>query len=135
MDGHDRSAESNQPHLQPKNRRRNCDCDPDEFCPGLCKIGIQVQSAGSKRTMKSGHGLSTQTIARIGEVLVRFPEVDQAILFGSRARKTHRPGSDIDLALIGAGLDWRTVGRIYDALDDLLLPYDFSLITYDEATD
>ncbi len=85
--------------------------------------------------MNPGHGLSDRTIAQIGEVLVRFPEVDKAILFGSRAKRTHRPGSDIDLALVGATADWRTIGRISDALDDLLLPYNFSLINYDESTD
>ena len=67
--------------------------------------------------------------------MARFPDVAQAILFGSRAKATHKPGSDIDLALVGAGLDWRLVGRIGDALDDLLLPYRFSLIVFDESTD
>ena len=36
---------------------------------------------------------------------------------------------------MGATLDWRTVGKIYDALDDLLLPHRFSLIVYDGNTD
>jgi predicted nucleotidyltransferase len=61
--------------------------------------------------------------------------VDEAVLFGSRAKGTYKPGSDIDLSLIGAALDWRTVGKIYDALDDLLLPYRFSLILFDRNTD
>lgn len=85
--------------------------------------------------MNLDHGLSAGTVARIAEVLVRFPEVETATLFGSRAKGTHRLGSDIDLALAGSGLDWRTVGRIYDALDDLLLPYNFSLIRHDADTD
>src|SRR5437867_226328 len=49
-------------------------------------------------------------------------------------RALYRNGSDIDLALVGAALDWRTVGKINDALDDLLLPYRFSLVVYDENT-
>jgi len=36
--------------------------------------------------------------------------------------------------LIGTNLDWRVVGKIDDALDDLLLPYRFSLVVYDEKT-
>jgi uncharacterized protein len=79
-------------------------------------------------------GLPQGTVNRITGVLERFPEVDQAILFGSRAKAAHKPGSDIDLALIGTGLDWRVVGKIYDALDDLLLPYRFSLVVYDTNT-
>lgn len=85
--------------------------------------------------MNTPHGLSERTLARIQGVLAQFPEVQRALLFGSRAKRTHRTGSDIDLALSGEGLDWRTLGRMYQALDDLLLPYRFSLVRYDSDTD
>ena len=82
----------------------------------------------------ASHGLSAATLEKVRAVLERFPEVERAVLFGSRAKGTHKPGSDIDLALEGAALDWRVVGRLYTALDDLLLPYTFSLIVHDQAT-
>ena len=81
------------------------------------------------------HGLSDDTVHRIVEVLGHFPELEKAVLFGSRAKGNYRRGSDIDLALVGTALDWLTIGRIYDALDDLLLPYRFSLIQFDQGTD
>jgi uncharacterized protein len=81
------------------------------------------------------HGLSERTVAQIQGALARFPEVEKAVLFGSRAKGVQKPGSDIDLALSGAGLDWRLLGRIDDALDDLLLPYTFSLLHHDDRTD
>lgn len=81
------------------------------------------------------HGLSAPTVAQITAVLSRFPALESAVLFGSRAKGTYKPGSDIDLALTGETLDWRIVGQIYDALDDLLLPYSFSLIRHDATTD
>jgi predicted nucleotidyltransferase len=87
------------------------------------------------QSLNPRHGLSEKTIAAIARVLERFPGVETALLFGSRAKGTHRHGSDIDLALVGPSLGWRTVGRIYDALDDLLLPHRFSLTVYDENTD
>jgi len=83
----------------------------------------------------ASHGLSAATLEKVRAVLERFPEVERAVLFGSRAKGSHKPGSDIDLALQGTALDWRIVGRIYEALDDLLLPYSFSLIIHDQATD
>lgn len=83
----------------------------------------------------NGHGLSRPTVERIQEVLTHHPEVERAVLFGSRAKGTARPGSDIDLALYGEGLDWRVLGRIEDELDDLLLPYTFSLMHHDIQTD
>lgn len=83
----------------------------------------------------NGHGLAPQTVERIQGVLAHFPEVARAVLFGSRAKGTARSGSDIDLALYGEGLDWRVLGRIEDELDDLLLPYTFSLLRHDTRTD
>ena len=85
--------------------------------------------------MITTHGLSATTVAKIAGVLAQFPEVERAVLFGSRAKGTWHRGSDIDLALAGSDLDWRTLGRIEDLLDDLLLPYGFSLIEYGERTD
>ncbi len=85
--------------------------------------------------MTPQHGLPASTVEKVATVLARFPEVDRAILFGSRAKGTHKPGSDIDLALVGEHLDWRTIGKIYDALDDLLLPFRFSLVHYGASTD
>ncbi|MEO8353753.1 MAG: nucleotidyltransferase domain-containing protein [Chthoniobacteraceae bacterium] len=85
--------------------------------------------------MSGRHGLKERTVAQIHGVLALFHEVESAVLFGSRAKGVHKLGSDIDLALYGAGLDWRVLGRIEDALDDLLLPYDFSLLHHHERTD
>ena len=83
----------------------------------------------------NGHGLAPQTVEQIQGTLAHFPEVARAVLFGSRAKGTAWPGSDIDLALYGEGLDWRVLGRIEDELDDLLLPYTFSLLRHDTRTD
>ena len=85
--------------------------------------------------MTRQHGIPASTVEKITTVVARFPEVDRVVLFGSRAKGTHKPGSDIDLALVGERLDWRTIGKIYDALDDLLLPFRFSLVIYGAATD
>lgn len=85
--------------------------------------------------MTAKHGLSDKTVHQIRDVLTGFTEVEKAVLFGSRAKGTHKPGSDIDLALAGTGISWRTVGRIDTALDDLPLPYSFSLIILDGKTD
>ena len=73
-------------------------------------------------------GLSDHDSQRIRQVLKRFPEVETATLFGSRAKGTARPGSDIDLSLSGSRLDLTLLGRVHDALDDLLLPYEIDLL-------
>lgn len=85
--------------------------------------------------MTARHGLSAKTLAQIAGVLAHFPEVERVVLFGSRAKGTHRRGSDIDLALAGARVDWHTVGRIDSALDDLPTPYGFSLVILNDRLD
>lgn len=85
--------------------------------------------------MMPRHGLSEVALTQIVDVLMRFPGVEKAVLFGSRAKGVHRTGSDIDLALVGTELDWRVIGQIHAALEDLPLPYRFSLIRYDNTTD
>jgi uncharacterized protein len=73
------------------------------------------------------HGLSDATVKKIREVLAGFPEVEKAVLYGSRAKGTFKPGSDIDLTLCGPALSLSLLGQIDTALDDLLLPYEMDL--------
>lgn len=82
------------------------------------------------------YGLKETTIQRICAVLARFPQVDKAVLYGSRAKGNYRNGSDIDLTLRdGADLTLRVVYRIVDELDDLLLPYTIDLSIYANISD
>jgi uncharacterized protein len=73
------------------------------------------------------HGLPEAAVSKICGVFERFPEIECAVLYGSRAKGTHRNGSDIDLTLEGDALDISCLGSIADALDDLLLPYKIDL--------
>ncbi|MEW6519108.1 MAG: nucleotidyltransferase domain-containing protein [Thermodesulfobacteriota bacterium] len=73
------------------------------------------------------YGLKDETVEKINSILARSPEVDEAILYGSRAKGNFRPGSDIDLTLKGKGLNLHLLNTISLALDDLLLPYHVDL--------
>jgi predicted nucleotidyltransferase len=77
--------------------------------------------------MTAGHGLSGQTVEKIQAVLAGVPEVEKAVVYGSRAKGNFKPGSDIDLTLFGDDLTNAIMSRIYWALDDLLLPYKIDL--------
>ena len=80
------------------------------------------------------YGLPDETLAQIREVFCRHPAVEKVLLYGSRAKGNHRPGSDIDLTLLGAGLDEQVMGRLAAELDDLLLPYRFDLSVFSLIT-
>ncbi len=68
-------------------------------------------------------GLPETAIVAIQQVLASHPEVEAAILYGSRALGRHRPTSDIDLTLIGPAISAAAIARIDAELDDLLLPW------------
>ena len=81
-------------------------------------------------------GLKEATIQKIGAVFARYPQVDKAVLYGSRAKGNYKNGSDIDLSLCGgADLTLRVFYRIMDELDDLLLPYTIDLSICVNITD
>ena len=68
-------------------------------------------------------GLPEEAILEIKSVLALYPEVDKAILYGSRAMGTFKPGSDIDLTLVGERLTHNHLLGLMSDLDDLLLPW------------
>ncbi|MDD2761298.1 MAG: nucleotidyltransferase domain-containing protein [Methylomonas sp.] len=72
-------------------------------------------------------GLSVKTIAVLQKIFSNYKEVEQVVLYGSRAKGTQRKGSDIDLTLLGDKLDYRMLTRIETEIDDLLLPYTVDL--------
>ncbi|GAB6050007.1 nucleotidyltransferase domain-containing protein [Hydrogenophilus islandicus] len=78
------------------------------------------------------YGLPEETIARITAVLAQFPSIERAILFGSRAKGTAKPGSDIDLALCGPALTEREIVSLAARLDALDLPYTFDLCHFEK---
>lgn len=76
------------------------------------------------------YGLKESDLDYIISVLTQHPEIDQAILFGSRAKGTEKIGSDIDLALKGRELT-KVVTTIAGVLnDESPLPYEFDIIDY-----
>lgn len=77
-------------------------------------------------------GLKEQTINKIIKVFQSFPEIEQVILYGSRAKGTNKPGSDIDLTIKGKELNLQLINKIDLELDDLLLPYTFDLSIYNQ---
>jgi len=77
--------------------------------------------------MSANHGLNDKTVAQIHEVLAHYPEVEKALLYSSRAKGNFKPGSDVDLTLLGTGLTSKILGQIQAELEDGPLPYTFDL--------
>jgi len=79
-------------------------------------------------------GLKEKTIEQINEIFEKYNQVERVILYGSRALGTYKNGSDIDLTLVGKELSLSTMNKIWNDLDDLLLPYTFDLSLFSELT-
>jgi len=71
-------------------------------------------------------GLTPRELDLIRTVLARHPAVTGAILFGSRAKGTAQPASDVDLALEGIE-DPLQAEAIASELEQLPLPYRFDV--------
>ncbi len=76
------------------------------------------------------YGLKESDINYITKLFKQYPEIEQAVLFGSRAKATEKPGSDIDLAFKGKNLTniIITISGILN--DESPLPYKFDIIDY-----
>ncbi|MCL2599324.1 MAG: nucleotidyltransferase domain-containing protein [Firmicutes bacterium] len=72
-------------------------------------------------------GLTDKEMERIQRIL-KEQGVTKCVIFGSRAKGTHKPYSDIDLAIWGE----TEMGRLFCLLDELPTPYKFDLIKYQE---
>lgn len=82
------------------------------------------------------YGLPDSTVQRLVDVFKKFPEIEEVILFGSRAKGTYKPGSNIDLALRGercsAELAWKLQGFINE---ELPIPYQVDVVDYQSLAD
>lgn len=75
-------------------------------------------------------GLTKDEVFNIQSVFSNYPEIEEVMIYGSRAMGNYRPASDIDLTLIGNDLDLSLLNQIEFDLDDLLLPYKFDISIY-----
>lgn len=68
----------------------------------------------------------------IQSAIDQWPEITQVVLFGSRAKGNYKQGSDVDLAIQGDRITYRTVAGLADLLnEELPLPYFFDVVHYE----
>lgn len=78
------------------------------------------------------HGLLERDLAQIVAAARAFPEIEKLVLFGSRAKGTQKPGSDVDLAIKGHAVTYETALRLAEVLnEETPLPYFFDVLHYE----
>jgi predicted nucleotidyltransferase len=77
-------------------------------------------------------GLSEKDTRIILQTIEKFPEIEQAVLFGSRAKGNYKKGSDVDIVLRGYEITPHIVSRIkYILNEEVPLPWFFDVLHYD----
>lgn len=77
-------------------------------------------------------GLTENNMLALARVFERFPAIKRVKLYGSRAKGTYNPRSDIDLAAFGQKIDRAVIAEVLMDLDDSDIPYLVDLQAYDD---
>ena len=81
------------------------------------------------------YGLPKEHIKIILDYIARYSEIEEAVLFGSRALGTYKPGSDVDIALKGNEVDSFLAAHLQSEIEEeTCLPYFFDFVAYSKLT-
>jgi len=81
--------------------------------------------------MITDFGLKPGDLEIICGVLEKEPQIDQALIFGSRAKGNYKPGSDVDIALKGERLNFKIISKVsFHLNEEIPLPYHFDVLNY-----
>jgi predicted nucleotidyltransferase len=77
-------------------------------------------------------GISESVLSTIKTVFLNYPEVEKAVLFGSRAKGNFYEGSDIDIAVFGEKLNFEKMLEISIDLDKIDLLQTIDLVHFEK---
>ncbi len=78
----------------------------------------------------SKFGLTSTDLETIIACIRQFPEIEEALIFGSRAMGNFKKGSDIDLCIKGSTVFLGTGTQLHMCLEETPLPYFFDVVVY-----
>jgi predicted nucleotidyltransferase len=75
-------------------------------------------------------GLAEATIDSVNKVFSNYNEIEEVLVYGSRAKGNYREGSDVDLTLIGLEITNEVLSKVCQDIDDLNTPYFYDISLY-----
>lgn len=76
-------------------------------------------------------GISEKSFALLQEAFKKYPQVEEVIIFGSRAKGNYKKGSDIDLAIKGPNCSTDLAWTLQAYLnEELPIPYMVDVVDY-----
>lgn len=77
------------------------------------------------------YGISDAQLKEIIGFIKKYPEVEEAVLFGSRALGTFKDASDVDIALKGEKVTNFLAAKMkFNIEEDTYLPFFFDFVAY-----
>jgi type I restriction enzyme S subunit len=77
------------------------------------------------------YGLSQKQIEEIQSILSKYEEIEKAVVFGSRAIDTFKEASDVDIAIKGVNVTFKTVAKLkYELEEETYIPFFFDVVAY-----
>ena len=84
---------------------------------------------------KINFGISEKTWSLLLDTLAGYEEIDQAVIFGSRAKGNCQKGSDIDIAIYGDRVDAKIALDLSASLNEKIAsPYHFDVLAGNSVT-
>jgi predicted nucleotidyltransferase len=81
--------------------------------------------------MSNKFGLKERDLEDIIPILQQQPQVESAVIFGSRAKGNYKNGSDVDIALRGDLVNLQVISQIsYLLNEETFMPYKFDIVNY-----
>lgn len=80
------------------------------------------------------YGITESTWIDLKYIFKKYDFINRVILYGSRAKGNYKPGSDIDLAIMGDDISLKDMQKLLLEVDELYLPYEVDLCIYDKIT-
>jgi len=78
------------------------------------------------------YGLSGETLRELRSIFLKYKNIQEVVIYESRAKGNYRAGSDIDLALKTVGdFGFTELIEIGNDFDDSDLPYFVDVLIYD----
>ena len=78
------------------------------------------------------YGLTDKSYKELLEILASIPEIEEALIYGSRARGDYWRASDVDLSIKGKDIVRRTLALLNDKLYESHIPQIFDTHIYSD---
>lgn len=81
------------------------------------------------------YGLTDEQMLFLRSLFAKNERIERVLLYGSRAKGTYKPFSDVDITIVGKGLTVADIDALHAALNGSVIPYKFDIYKFDLLTD